>query len=237
MIERTRCTATSKATGQPCGNLAIPGGTVCRFHGGSSKKVKAAAARRLALGEAKGELERLGVPIDVEPAEAMLAMVAEAAGNVAFLRRRVQELDQLLGGYDGNDALQALAVLGSSKGEWREIEAGPPAIAGRIDPHNWRAERHVLVAMYDDERERLVRWSKACRDAGVEERRVVLAEEQGRQLASVLRGTIAALLALVVRLVESGPVSVEAVRQAWSNDVPGIVRAQIAAVTSGGGSS
>ena len=34
--------------GQQCGNWAIPGGAVCRMHGGASPKVQAAARERLA---------------------------------------------------------------------------------------------------------------------------------------------------------------------------------------------
>jgi hypothetical protein len=44
----------------------------------------------------------------------------------------------------------------------------------------------VWVEMYQAERAHLVRVAKACVDARVAEREVRLAEEQGRQLASVL---------------------------------------------------
>ncbi len=43
-----RCTATSKAKGTRCGRTAIPGGTVCRYHGGAAPQVKAKALERLA---------------------------------------------------------------------------------------------------------------------------------------------------------------------------------------------
>jgi hypothetical protein len=43
-----RCTAKSKASGQRCKRAAIPGGTVCRFHGGAAPQVVAAAKVRLA---------------------------------------------------------------------------------------------------------------------------------------------------------------------------------------------
>jgi len=42
-----KCTATSKTTGDRCRQPAIQGGAVCRFHGGSSPQVKAAAAARI----------------------------------------------------------------------------------------------------------------------------------------------------------------------------------------------
>jgi hypothetical protein len=42
-----RCSAKSKSTGKPCQRPAIPGGTVCRYHGGAAPQVKAAAMDRL----------------------------------------------------------------------------------------------------------------------------------------------------------------------------------------------
>lgn len=42
-----RCSATARQTGERCGNPAIHGGTVCRFHGGGTPSVKARANLRL----------------------------------------------------------------------------------------------------------------------------------------------------------------------------------------------
>lgn len=44
---RPRCQALSKQTGKQCGNKAIPGGRVCRFHGGAPKHVRAKARLNL----------------------------------------------------------------------------------------------------------------------------------------------------------------------------------------------
>lgn len=41
------CSATSKQTGKGCRNSPIPGGTVCRFHGGAAPQVKDKARQRL----------------------------------------------------------------------------------------------------------------------------------------------------------------------------------------------
>lgn len=228
---KRRCTAVSSRTGKPCRKPPIQGGTVCASHGGRAPQVQRAAARRLALGEAIAELDRLGRPIDVEPADAMLDMVREAAGNVAFLRARVQELDQLT--RESKELEAALAVLGGGgKDSERIAQRSPAGIYGQVDPRNWRAERHVVVAMYDDERERLVRWAKACRDAGVDERRVQLAEDTGRMIADVLRGALAAALQLVVALLE--PDVAGRVRERWAAEVPAIVRGEIAKATGAG---
>lgn len=42
-----RCTATASSTGERCRQPAIPGGNVCRFHGGSAPQVQEAAQDRL----------------------------------------------------------------------------------------------------------------------------------------------------------------------------------------------
>lgn len=42
-----RCGAKAKHSGKPCKYPAIPGGTVCRFHGGGAPQVKAKALERL----------------------------------------------------------------------------------------------------------------------------------------------------------------------------------------------
>jgi len=42
------CTATAKATGEPCRRAAISGGSVCYVHGGAAPQVKRKAAERIA---------------------------------------------------------------------------------------------------------------------------------------------------------------------------------------------
>lgn len=45
--ERRRCTARSKTSGKQCAQPPIPGGTVCRYHGGAAPQVKLKALERL----------------------------------------------------------------------------------------------------------------------------------------------------------------------------------------------
>src|SRR6478672_171679 len=42
-----RCTAHSSQTGKRCKNASIPGGRVCRYHGGAAPHVQKKAAERL----------------------------------------------------------------------------------------------------------------------------------------------------------------------------------------------
>lgn len=194
---------------------------MCGSHGGRSPQAKRAAARRLAMGEAVAELSKLGRPLEIDPAEAMLEMVYEAAGNVAVLRALVQQLDQ-------RARADAPAVEDDESGEQVDrLELGG-GIAGRLDPANWKAAPHVYVTMYDEERERLVRWSKMCRDAGVEERRVQLAADRGAEIARVM--TVVAGL-LFERLLAAGAPStlLDAVR----GELPGLFRTAITTTLAG----
>lgn len=184
-----RCSGRSSRTGKPCRAWAVRGATVCVAHGGKARQVRKAAARRLALGEAEAELRKLGRPILVDPAEAMLAMVCEAAGNVAVLRRLVQSLDDQVDREPGEVADQDGAI---ADGRQEQLGSG---LAIRTDPDNWKAAPHVWVAMYDAERERLVKWAKACRDAGVDERRVQLAEQEADLMSDALEILAEGLLA------------------------------------------
>lgn len=72
-----RCKAVSKARGEQCKRMAIPGGTVCRYHGGAAPQVQQKAKERLAalvdpsitrlakLIKAKNEKVALGAVKDV----------------------------------------------------------------------------------------------------------------------------------------------------------------------------
>lgn len=229
---RVQCSARAKSTGRQCTRLAVAGGTVCRYHGGSAPQTASKAGRRLALGEALAELVKLGRPVEIDPAEAMLEMVYEAAGNVAVLRRlvqqlRVNEVDRGTGAIEGEaeNRRGEPPVPGIDDIDRSELGA---SMASRVDPGNWKAAPHVFVVMYDEERERLVRWSKMCRDAGVEERRVQLAEDRGAQIARVL--TVAAGL-MFERLLAAGvgPGLLDGVR----GELPGVFRQAITATLAG----
>jgi hypothetical protein len=47
-----QCKARSKGSGSQCRRQAVPGATVCRFHGGAAPQVRNAAQARLALEQA-----------------------------------------------------------------------------------------------------------------------------------------------------------------------------------------
>jgi hypothetical protein len=76
-----RCSAKSKQTGEQCKQRPIPGGTVCRFHGGRAPAVAAAAAARVTEAEAVKVIGRLWNP-DAEPITNAVDAMQRMAGRL-----------------------------------------------------------------------------------------------------------------------------------------------------------
>lgn len=195
----TRDRGPGRPPGSPCALPPLRGATVCANHGGRAPQVAAAAKRRVALQAAQQQLEveaqRLGFAVEVDPAEAMLAMVCEAAGNVVALRSLVQRLDHGRVGTAFTADLDDQPTTSSSSSSSGSLVM----LAGNINKPA-EALPHIWLSLYNDERDRLVRWSKACRDAGVDERRVQLAEAQGDQLGRVLEAAMTAAVTLTASI-------------------------------------
>lgn len=156
---RRRCSATNQS-GEQCKKLAIPGGTVCYYHGGAAKQVRAAAERNLQKAEVERQIERLGIkPREIGYQDALLEELWRSAGWVDYLEQRVQA--------EGAESLT----------QW--------GMGGRTASALW--------AMLEEERKRFVAVAVACGRAGIEERRVQLAEQQGKMLAQVVRQIVTGL--------------------------------------------
>lgn len=165
-VEKSRvgkCTGTAKTTGKPCEAWAIRGGTVCVKHGGAAPQVKAAAARRAKEAAAKSAVVLYGLPVEVDPHTALLDELWRTAGHVAWLRAQIAGLED--------------AAL-----------HGP--VGGETHP---REEPHVWVRLYQEERRHLALVARDCIRAGIEERRVTLAEQQGVLIADAFRAFAVAL--------------------------------------------
>lgn len=170
--DELRCTATSKTTGVRCGNPRIKGAKTCRFHGSGTKRAKAKAARVIAEEQAAKAVVTFGLPREVDPGTALLEEVHRTAGHVAWLAEQVAA-------FDPDDLTWGLTAEHTKRsGEFPGVDststAAPP----------------VLLELYRAERKHLVDVCAAALRAGVEERRVRLAEAQGEQLAAVIRAIL-----------------------------------------------
>ncbi|QFG09625.1 hypothetical protein HYQ00_gp81 [Arthrobacter phage TripleJ] len=172
------CGAKNKKA-EPCGLPPVPGATRCGRHGGKAPQVKAAAERRIAEQEAKEQVTKavrtLGLPVDVDPGKALLDEIHWTAGHVAWLREKVQELEA--------DEL----VWGKEK---HEDGVGPQGV---VDVTTEKAAPSVWYDLYLKEREHLAKVCALALRAGIEERRVKLAENQGLLVADVIRRILNAL--------------------------------------------
>lgn len=173
-----QCTATSKRSGERCKKWAIKGAKTCLAHGSGSKKARAAAARRVeeekASRQARKAVEMLGIQRDISPSEALLEEVRWTAGHVDWLRDRVKELEreQLVWG----KTKEKSGVLDGDGYPTSEVtESSVPS---------------VWYSLYEKERAHLVAVCTAALRAGVEARRVALAEAQGEQVAAVIRAIL-----------------------------------------------
>lgn len=169
-----KCTG-HKANGEQCGKWAMIGQLVCDTCGGRAPQAKAKAVERVMELRARREMETYGLPLDVSPGDALLDEVRYTAGHVAWLRERIRELEDrdLVWGVTEETDQQASEFPGvnTTRG----------------------AKPNVWVELYMRERKHLVDAAKAAIAAGIEERKVRLAEQQGALVAMVIRGILADL--------------------------------------------
>lgn len=137
------------------------------MHGGSTPNAGKAAARTLAIS--------MGAPIDISPHEALLTCVRIAAGEVSYCTSRIQELHT--GDYvDHPTSFREESGTGGEKGMFTKdvTVKGPPAM------NIWIETRHEAM-------DRLARYAKMALEAGVEERRISMAEDLGRMLVPMFK--------------------------------------------------
>lgn len=164
--DRPRCNGTTR-TGR-CRKQPMKGATVCRTHGGSAPQVKAAAAQRIERRKAVLAAETFGLAREVDPHTALLEELHRTAGAVEWLSAVVADIKK--------NQITWSQTRRKTGGEDYGVtyEAGTNAWVAE-----WRAERKQLVDV-----------SKACIAVGIEERRVRLAEDAGRQLAAIVRAVL-----------------------------------------------
>lgn len=185
-----------KGPGAPrfCKRYPIAGGKSCPTHGSGNAVSKQAAARAVVRDRALAEARRLGGSLDVDPHEVLLDAVREAAANVEVLRVEVAGLGVAVAP-DGAIAVPEQRI------EW---DKGGTHVPARV---------HILVALYSEERDRLVKYAKLAIEAGVAERQVRVAEQQAQRLGQAFSR------ALDVAAEHLTPASREAVRLALAAEL------------------
>lgn len=172
-----KCGAKTRSSGK-CGRPAgwgtgHSGVGRCKLHGGRSPNAEMSGAVQLARREAAV----MGQPLDIEPHVALIQCIRIAAGEVQYSSDRIAELDMD----------QAVARTETS----RPLKLQK----GAEDPDNYVTEYggpgvNIWVEVRHRAMDRLVNYSKIALAAGVAERTVKIAEQQGQLLAQVIRGVL-----------------------------------------------
>lgn len=139
------------------------------MHGGKSPNALAAAQRRLEQAETDRQVARLVGSRPVDPATALLELVHGTAAEVDYWRSEVAAL--------GEDEVVGLGVTKTEVGQ----EKGQPT-----DVETREVAPHIAYRMLIEAQDRLARYAALALKAGVEERRVRLAESQGALVAGLI---------------------------------------------------
>lgn len=175
-----KCQAASKKRpGEQCGAYPVRGLKVCRAHGGASRKSRAAAARNLEQEKLARVARRLGTPhTDLDPAQALLDLVAAKAGEVEWLKHQVELLE-----WDGE------LWWGTTRDSTESSAFG--------DKHTTveEARQHIVYTLLHKAEDQLARYAAETLKAGVDERQVRVAERTGEQFEAVLTSLLTAIQA------------------------------------------
>lgn len=140
----------------------------CKLHGGKTPTHQAAGKKALA----EKAVATFGLTREVDPRDALLEEVYRSAGAVDWLYEQVKALE-------ADEVIWGLA---------EQVEKQAGEFPG-VDTTN-KAAVNVWVELWQRERAHLVKVAKLAIDAGLDERKVRLAEQQGAMLAGVIKAIL-----------------------------------------------
>ncbi|MDK8436421.1 MULTISPECIES: hypothetical protein [unclassified Brevibacterium] len=150
------------------------------MHGSSTKSAKKAAERNLEQEKLARVARRLGTPHEnLDPAQALLDLVASKAGEVEWLRHQVELLET-----DGDLWWGETKVVGKDHPE-----------VGSLFERTEEARQHIVYTLLHKAQDQLARYAAETLKAGVDERQVKLAEQTGAQFETVLTSLLTAIRA------------------------------------------
>lgn len=116
-------------------------------------------------------VDTYGLPVEITPEQAILAEVHRTAGHVAWLEQQVHEMSS-------RDLIWGVTRVKEGGDDRGTTEEAIP---------------HAFLKLYREERAHLARVCADAIRAGIEDRRVKLAEAQGTMVANAIRAILADL--------------------------------------------
>lgn len=160
----------------------------CKLHGGSAPP--SVHKQGLAVMQAAAMTAMLGSAPQVDPEETLLQLVSQSAGLVTFYGQEVQRLALL-------EPTQE--VRGTFRNAVAGYETGAHLFGPVIDvdkdggEHIVGEELRGMVKLWNDERDRLAKYAKTALGAGIERRRIEMAEQQGERIVVVINSVLVQL--------------------------------------------
>ena len=194
-----QCKAISKNSGKQCKRKAIPGGTVCRYHGGGAQQVKAkVAVRAELLGWGLGDAT-------VDPGEVLLRLVTQSAARAqryAMLLEEAYEAAERLKQAHDAGALEIAEGKEMAETAREDLDrifntGGVAALVG----NTYGAAKDVgvyvtgeairgLADLEAKERDRCANFATKAIAAGLAERTVRVAERQGQLMVEMVQAAL-----------------------------------------------
>lgn len=172
-----RCTARAKTRpGERCRRSPVEGATVCHAHGAArGTGARAAAVRRVQEREQQAAVVTYGLPREVPAKQALQEELYRTAGAVAWLEQNVRDLNP--------DALTwgLTKTVDKQASQYRGVDSTEQATIS------------LTLALYHQERDKLVKVAATIVKLGLDEREVALKEQQAVQLVAFLRRTLVRL--------------------------------------------
>ena len=167
---------------RPCARPPVKGTTRCPVHGVNCA-TKKAGERRVSEDKVTQLATRWAIPIDTTPTDAILGRVSAFAGHVRFYSDKVAELDEAELVWGRTKETDGHVVVGN----------GPSAYVDSNTDETREAKPNAWLTLYNEASEKLVKFAAEALRAGIEERRVRLAESQGALVAEVIRAVLSDL--------------------------------------------
>jgi hypothetical protein len=218
--DHPRCQAHRQRTDPPvpCMKYPIAGGRVCSKHGGNTRAAREKAAERVfeqnERAQAVEPLARFQPKREIHPATALIDLVQYQAGVVEYWRGRVEQINE-------EDLTYGMAEQTDSEGPF-----GPSSQQKFVTAAN------IVYKLLREAQRDLADYASMALKAGVQERQIRLAEEQGSAFARAQRAILASMWEVVVRakLTDSARAELE---DAWNQAIGIVVPRELLALSSG----
>jgi len=192
-----------------------PGVGNCKFHGGNTPSGNKSAARMYGRSLIDGQRQKFGgdlTQVNVSPEEALLEEVRRSVAMVRWLEERIGTWQ-----YEASHDPDAKIPHPKLGGLPRLIDETSRGASSFTDEREW-------LMLYREERAHAAKVSKMAIDAGLQERMVKIAEDQGVVLATAIRQVLDAL-ALSPEQIDLVPQVVPGILRAISSD--GVIQGEL----------